>query len=143
MKYLLSFLFSISIFSTLQAQDVFEVKFTAGVTQYRCALAIFDDGSGVMRVRYYNNGTKLVEQSMRIENTQYGIRLTGYRPVYPGTKTRYPNYSADNFYLSVDEYGNYNIVNVDDAGVTAQAFIRKIEGTYSINKFLSDFNWRL
>lgn len=144
MKCLLTFLLTTFILFTAQAQDIFEVKFTAGITQYRCALAIFDDGTGKMRVRYYDNGTKLIEQSMRIEITQYGIRLTGYNPVYAGTTTRHPTYNADNFYISVDEYGNYTMVNIDDGGVTAKVFIRKVEGTrYTINSFLSDFNWKL
>lgn len=143
MHYLKMMFFVIFLPFTLQAQKVFEVKFTAGFTQYRCALVIFDNGTGKMRVRYYQDGTKMVEQTMKIENTQYGIRLTGYNPVYPGTSRKHPSYNADNFYISVDEYGNYSIVNIDDGGVSAKASIRKIEGRYSKNSFLSDFNWKL
>ena len=96
-----------------------------------------------MRVRFYNEGTQMVEQSAIIESTIYGNQIAGYNPVYPGTNTKHPTYSPDNFYISVDEYGNLNVVNVDDRGVTAEASIRLIEGKYSINDFLSDFNWRL
>lgn len=142
---LLTTLFLITLISfSVRAQQVFEIKFTAGVTQYRCALVIFDNGSGKMRVRFYGDGkTKMVEQAMRIEDTQYGLRLTGYNPVYPGTSTRYPSYNADNFYISMDEYGNYSVTNVDDAGVSARSSIRKVEGQYTINGFLDDFNWEL
>ncbi len=144
MKPYLIFLLCIIFSKQLNAQKVFEVKFTAGVTQYRSALVLYDNGSGKMRVRFYDNGrTKMVEQTMKIENTQYGMRLTGYNPVYPGTSTRYSSYQADNFYLSTDEYGNYSLTNIDDGGVVAKAFIKEIEGDYSIKNFLSDFDWEL
>lgn len=128
---------------SIEAQDVYKITFTAGVTQYRAALIIFEDGSGKMRVRFYSDGTKMVEQTMKVENTEYGLRLTGYNPVYPGTTTSHPTYNADNFYISIDENGNYSITNIDDAGVSAKTYIEQIEGTYSIKNFLEDFDWSL
>lgn len=126
------------------AQDIFEVKFTVGITKYRCALVLNDDGSGKMRVRYYSNGeTKMVEQSMRTEETKYGRRLAGYNPVYPGTSNTYSGYSPDNIYIAVDENGNYEAKNIDDRGVEAIVDIRSIEGSTAINSFLDDFNWEL
>ena len=142
--FLLPFIFLCLLLpSQVQAQDIYEVKFIAGVTQYRAAMALFDDGTGLMRVRYYSNGTKMVEQSLILEETTVGIRVTGYDPVYPGTNTPHPSYNADNFYISQDEYGDVSIVNIDDNGVTASATMRLIEGYYAKQNFLDDFNWKL
>ena len=126
-------------------QTIYEVKFIAGSTQYRAALVLNDNGTGKMRVRFYKQGegTVMVEQYMRMENTRYGIRLTGYNPIYPGTTVRYPTYNADNFYISQDEYGNLTLTNVDDRGVTANASIRVIQSTYDKQQFLSAFSWEL
>ncbi|WP_108808054.1 hypothetical protein [Aquimarina spinulae] len=143
MKYIKILFLALLLPLTLQGQEVFEVKFTAGLTQYRCALVIFDNGTGKMRVRYYDKRTTMIEQTMAIENTQYGIRLKGYNPVYAGTKIKHPSYNADNFYISMDEYGKYTIINVDDAGTRAKSYIKKIKGKYTINNFLRDFNWKL
>lgn len=128
--------------NALSAQDVFEIKFVVDFTQYRVALLLYENGTGKMRVRYYSDGTKMVEQSVRVENTEEGIRIAGYNPVYPGTSIKFSKYIPDNFYLSIDEYGNYSITNKYDGG-NAKASIIKLKGRYEINRFLKDFNWQL
>ncbi|MDF7817253.1 hypothetical protein P1X15_06580 [Runella sp. MFBS21] len=97
-----------------------------------------------MRVRYYaNNQTNLIEQTIRLENTQYGYRLTGYNARYADTQRRHPNYQPDNFYLSQDDYGNLTCLNIDDKGTTSRCSIRLVQGYSSKNTVLSSFNWRL
>lgn len=125
--------------------DVFEIKFTAGVTQYRCALITFNDGTGKMRVKYYSDdkGSVMVEEHMQIENTEYGYRLAGYKPVYPGTQERFPDYYPDNLYIAQDENGNFSVTNIDDQGVSAKSFIRNIQGYSQQQQFLNEFNWEL
>ncbi|WP_422103821.1 hypothetical protein [Winogradskyella sp.] len=132
-------------YSNVQAQEVFEVKFKVGFTQYRGALVVYDGGYGKMRVRYYRDGrTRMVEQSMKVEKTLYGMKLNGHNPVYPGTSTAHPSYNADNFYISIHENGNYSIISVDDDGTAAaQTTIRLIKGKYTTENFLDDFNWTL
>ena len=125
-------------------QDVYEIKFTSNLTQHRAALILWSNGTGTIRVRYYSEGaTRMVEQTIRKEITPNGLRLTGYYPVYPGTTVRYPTYSADNFYISQDEYGNLNCINIDDIGNWVVCTIRLITGYYTKSEFLSVFNWRL
>lgn len=126
-------------------QSVFEVKFIAGMTQYRAALVLFEGGTGKMRVRYYtqDKGTVMVEQTIRIENTVNGMRLTGYNPVYPGTSVRNSSYVADNFYISQNEYGSMSIINIDDRGTSSTASIRLISNSYDRRQFLSGFEWVL
>lgn len=98
-----------------------------------------------MRVRYYTpqNGTVMVEQTIRIEDTANGMRLTGYSPVYPGTRVRHPSYVADNFYVSQNEYGSLRIVNIDDRGTSSVASIRLIANGYDRRQFLNVFDWVL
>lgn len=128
------------------AQTVYEVRFKAGVTLHRGALVLYDDGTGKMRVRYYDQNrqkTVMVEQLMRVENTDDGYRITGYNPVYASTGYRHPSYVADNFYLSQDEYGTVSVTNIDDQGVSARSTVKVIEGAYQVSSFLSDFDWKL
>lgn len=128
----------------VSAQTVYEIKFISGVTQHRGALVLYNNGTGKMRVRYYSQqeGPAMIEQEIRLENTNFGYRLTGYNPVYPGTTRRKATYNADNFYISRDESGKSSIVNIDDKGSTAQATIREIAASEK-TKFLYGFNWRL
>ncbi len=143
MKFITIFFLTITFGYAIQAQDIYEVKFTAGITQYRCALVLYEDGTGKMRCRYFTEGaTRMVEQKIEIENTLDGMRFRGSDPVYPGTSTPY-DYSPDIFYLSVDEYGNSSLINRDAQGIEANAYIRQIEGSYAIKIFLDEFNWKL
>jgi hypothetical protein len=143
----IALLFILAINTTyLFGQDVYKVVFIADVTQYYSALVLFDDGSGKMRTKFYDPNCEcpvMVEQTMKIENTNSGLRLMGYNPVYPGTYNRYPTYSADNFYISRDYKGNLNITDIDDYGVTASASIVSITAYSQKKEFLSEFNWQL
>ena len=128
-----------------KAQDIYEIKFTSGYTQYRCALALWSDGSGKMRVRYYNNGsTRLVQQDMRLEKTSDGgMRIAGYNATYASTGYTASSYSPDNFYISQDEYGNMSCWNIDDTNHWAKASISSVKGYYTKQAFLGDFDWKL
>lgn len=127
-----------------RAQDVYEIRFTVDMTQYRAALVLYSNGTGTMRLRYFSEGrTQMVEQSIVFEKTLLGYRLTGYQPVYPGTTIRHASYIADNFYLSQDENGRLHCVNIDDQGKAAVCTIRQVTSYYAKNVFLGDFNWKL
>ncbi len=137
-------LFFVVSTSILFAQDVYKVVFTTGTTQYYSALVLFSDGTGKMRTKFYrSNSTVMVEQTMKVENTNSGLRITGYKPVYPGTHNTFPNYSPDNFYISQDYRGNLSILNIDDQGTSATASIVLISNNYEKINFLNEFNWRL
>lgn len=123
--------------------QIFDIRFTVSLTQYKAALWL-KDGKGLMRVRYYkeDDGTVMIEQQMRVEDTQYGIRLTGYNPTDPATGDPV-SYSPDNFYISRDENGDWSVTNIDDQGTSAGAFIQVINGWSEQNQFLSTFNWEI
>ncbi|WP_155297183.1 hypothetical protein [Spirosoma aerolatum] len=123
--------------------QIFDIRFVVEVTQYKAALWL-KNGEGLMRVRYYKEGVGpvMVQQKMRVENTDRGIRLTGYSPVNPETGET-ANYIPDNFYISRNENGEWSVTNIDDQGVTAEAFISVIEGIDEQNRFLSNFNWEI
>lgn len=130
----------------VNAQSVYKVRFTSGVTQYYGALVLFDSGTGKMRTKYYSESckcTRTVEQTMNVEKTTAGLRITGYNPVYPGTNTKFPSYSADNFYIARDYTGKLSITNIDDQGDIASASIELITSSSTKRNFLSEFNWQL
>lgn len=146
MKKVAYFIILLVFTCSLNAQSVYKIRFISGLTQYYGALVLFDNGTGKMRTKYYSNScecTKTVEQTMNIEKTTAGLRITGYNPVYPGTKTLFPNYSADNFYVSRDYAGELTITNIDDKGDIASASIEIITSSSTKRTFLSEFNWRL
>lgn len=123
--------------------QIFDIRFVVEVTQYKAALWL-KNGEGLMRVRYYKEGVGpvMVQQKMRVENTDRGIRLTGYSPVNPETGEP-ANYIPDNFYISRNENGEWSVTNIDDQGVTADASISVVEGIGEQNRFLSNFNWEI
>jgi hypothetical protein len=144
MKKIIVILFFAFIANNVYCQEIYEINWIGSNSEhYQGALVMFKDNTGKLRVRYHKeSGIAMVEQTIRIEATQVGNRLSGYNPVYPNTSTTFPYYNADNFYLIVDAVGNLTITNIDDAGSTSKASIRYIEGTEK-NEFLLLFNWKL
>lgn len=146
MKKVTFFLILLAFTFCLNAQSVYKVRWTSGVTQYYSALVLFDNGTGKMRTKFYSKScdcTRTVEQTMNIEQTSAGLRITGYNPVYPNTSTKFLTYSADNLYVSRDYAGNLSITNIDDRGDIASASIESITSSSAKRIFLSEFNWRL
>ncbi|HEY9875965.1 MAG TPA: hypothetical protein V6D12_21215 [Candidatus Obscuribacterales bacterium] len=52
--------------------------------------------------------------------------LLGYNPVYRGTNTRHPTYSADNFLFQVSPDGSLGVATCDDAGQCSSVDIEEI-----------------
>ncbi len=123
-------------------QDVFEIKFSDNSTQYRAALVLFEDGSGAMRVKFQDEGTKVVEQSISTDSTRTEVEISGSNPVYPGTSIEFPSYKPNTFSLSKDENGDYSTITSSNSE-TSDATIQKIEGEREIEYFLFFFNWKL
>lgn len=127
-----------------QSFDLVDVRWTGGMLQYRGLLKHYEDGSGIMRVKYYGEEcgcTKMVEQIMLPESTPLGFRLKGLNPTYPGSLIRYPNYSADNLYISRDENGNWKYFILDDQNALAEANAREIISPGLILRSLREFKW--
>ncbi|HEY9692982.1 MAG TPA: hypothetical protein V6D15_12290 [Oculatellaceae cyanobacterium] len=75
--------------------------------------------SGKMRTLYFDPNvkkTQLIDQSMSLRSSSQGLILVGYNPVYAGTNTQYPTYSADNFLFQISSDGSLLAVTCDDAG---------------------------
>ncbi|BAY85907.1 RDD domain-containing protein [Calothrix parasitica NIES-267] len=74
--------------------------------------------SGIMLTRFYDVNYKrssIVQQTMRLSSTPNGLIILGYNPVFPGTKTRYPGYSADSFLFQINPNGSAKFVTCDNA----------------------------
>ncbi|MBN3958721.1 hypothetical protein [Nostoc sp. NMS8] len=94
-----------------------KLRYSSGGVVHEGRLIINGD-SGKLFTRFFDikrNKTATVEQTIEIENTAKGLVLWGYYPVYPGTKTPYPDYSADNFVLRINVDGSYFLRTCDDA----------------------------
>lgn len=128
----------------MQAQNAFELSWTAGSTQYHGFLVMDQQGQrGYLRVAFFNPSIRqqdMVEQTMILENTAYGLRLTGYNPVIPGTHISKGGYIADKFYTSVDTYGNWRIVNADGYQVSS-ANIRRVAPGTDYGRLAHQFGW--
>jgi hypothetical protein len=123
--------------------DVFEVKWTQGVTQYSAALILRQDTTGIMRVKYFGNGhTNLIEETMELAHTDHGDCLKGYNPTFIiGTSTS--KYFPDNLFVFQDENGNTIFKNVDDAGGTYACTVNTSTDYSEKKNFLADFEWKL
>jgi len=149
LRSLLLLLCSLAAFSSsfiqLQAQNAFELRWTASSIQYHAFLVMDQQGQrGVMRVAFFNPSIgkqDMVEQTMVLENTAYGLRLTGYRPVIPGTRITKRGYITDKFYTSIDTYGNWHIVNADGYQISS-ASIRRVASGRDYNRLVYQFNWQ-
>jgi predicted ribosome quality control (RQC) complex YloA/Tae2 family protein len=134
--------FGQAVDDTQGVKGVYEIKFSADTIQYRAALVLFEDGSGAMRVRFQDEGTKVVEQSVTVDSTTYGISIEGKNPVYPGTSIKFPSYDANDLYLSENEMSKSSTKNSEEDRSTL-ATIQKIEGEIETSHFLFFFNWKL
>lgn len=59
---------------------------------------------GGMRTRYFDPQSRrstAVDQTMTLKSSANGLVLLGSNPVYAGTRTRHPTYSADNFLFQI------------------------------------------
>ncbi|BAY37901.1 RDD domain-containing protein [Nostoc sp. NIES-2111] len=59
---------------------------------------------GSMRTKYFQpdvRRTVAVDQTMSLKSSANGLILLGSNPVYAGTSTRHPTYSADNFLFQI------------------------------------------
>ena len=85
--------------------------------------------SGKMRTRYFEPGinrTQVVDQTMRLRSSSQGLVLLGYNPVYRGTNTPHPTYSADNFLFQITPDGSLGVATCDDAGRCSSVDIEAI-----------------
>lgn len=124
--------------------SVYEVRWKTGSTQYRSALLLKEDGTGIMRVKYFDGEqVNIIEESFKSEGAKNGTRLKGYNPVYANTQTICANYSPDNFLMPEDEDGNVTIICVDDSGQTSTCTVNAITGYSDEQTFLADFSWKL
>lgn len=72
--------------------------------------------SGSMRTRYFDlqpRKSVAVDQTMTLKSSANGLVLLGSNPVYAGTRTRHPNYSADNFLFQLRPDGTLVVFTCD------------------------------
>ncbi len=104
---------------------VWELTFSAAYLTHEAKLTM-NGCRGVMEVAFYNQTTRRreqVTQTMRVESTARGLRITGSNPVTKGTKDPYPNYNADNLTWEMDSYGRAKITNCDAANMCSPVAI--------------------
>jgi hypothetical protein len=118
-------------------QDVYELKW-GPENRYKGALIVYElEESGIARIKWDDN---MIEQSFVLEYSNDVMVLDGYDPVYAGTNVSHSSYNADNFYITIDDNGVYNCLNIDDANSISKVSIRKIIGNRAVkNKFLKEF----
>lgn len=126
------YLFLLFLFNTSYSisQDYYSISWNHGGSSYDGVLALYHDGSGMMRVQYFNsysNQYEAVDQVVYPTRSQEGhMVLAGYQPVYAGTNQLNEYYAADNLYLIQDFFGNIQWVNIDGFGNQSQVQIQRM-----------------
>lgn len=136
----ISFLFTNAVFG----QDVYQINWTLQKISYNSAIIIYDNGYGIGRVKFYSEGElKIIEETFKVEQETKGINIYGSNPVYPGSKVKFPNYSADAFLLSFNDKGSIFCVLMDGNLSMAICSAQKVIGKSDQNIFLKQFDWKL
>lgn len=121
--------------------DVYLIGWTVDYITYTGLLKLDRSGSGKFRVVYddpYCNCAKLVEQNMRLQFTPQGIAIRGSNPVDVNSG-RVANYNPDNFYFTTDYLGNNYVTVIDNAWVSASAWMRWVDNYAEKRSMLRDF----
>ncbi len=140
-KLLLLLLFFVPLFAT--AQEVYHIRFLSGGVKYRVAVVLYSDDTGKMRVRYNTgSGDQLWEMDVTLNEAGEGFSIDGANPhnVKTGSKT---GYSADHFYVALDEDGQLFCSNSDDAESSSDCCIMEVIGPKNQSLFLRDYDWTL
>lgn len=131
--------------AALSAQTAYEIWFNAGSVRHHGLIqSVGTDGAWQMRVKYYDtarNCTRLIEQQLRAEETNLGIRFYGYsvRDVLSHRLTR--DYAADRLYVYRDAQGNMYSRNLDDQGLSSGVEIRAVASVEERQEKLREFGW--
>ena len=97
---------------------VWVLKFSASAVTHDATLRL-NGCAGLMHVAFYNTETQRREEiteRMTVYQDAQGVRINGSSPVYRGTETAHPTYSADYLSYSIDPQGTVTFQNCDAAG---------------------------
>jgi hypothetical protein len=120
-----------------------ELSFWMHGLEYTGLLAM-ENGVGKMRIHYDNpndpDGCKIIEQNIRlVQITNGNFYLEGSDPVDVRTG-RWANYHPDNIFISQDEDGELEFVNMDEAGNRAAVDMQTIHSESRLRQ-LRKFYW--
>lgn len=94
--------------SSSPLDGIWKLQYSVHGIIYQSVLKM-EGNQGKMLTRFFNVNAgqpEEVEQTLKIEPSAHGLLLLGSNPVYPGTNTPYPTYSADNFLFTVNPDGS-------------------------------------
>lgn len=116
--------------SFVSAQTAYEVWFqSGGLRHHGLLMAGAREGEWVFRVKYPDAACRcerLIEQTMQMEKTSVGFRLTA-RSVWDVYRRRTPeDYAADSFFLYRDARGNWYSRNIDTQGSSSAMDFRAV-----------------
>ena len=128
----------------LSAQNVYEIRFTAGSVQHYGLLVGGKDASEwQIRIRFFDSEQKcqrLIEQKMQAKKTNLGTLLHGYSVWDVQKKQQATDYAADNFYLTYDQNGNVYSKNIDAQGTTVSVQMTPL-GVDQKKVKMQEFGW--
>lgn len=141
MKKLLLLLFLFPLLSA--AQEVYHIKFSDEESIYDVAVLIWDDNTGLARVRYIDSNcdSEMIEMKALITETTTGYTISCSEPVYAGTTKKAKRYNPDNFILTFKEDDGWICVNRDSANTETQCIFMEVAGITNQDIFLKSFDW--
>ena len=139
---LISFIIVAFAAAQVLAQHAYDIYYTVGV-QHHGLLWLNEDGTGVMRVKYYDGKRSrnvTIEQGMETTAISGVPALEGYDVVFAGTRTAHPSYAPDILFYKTDYYGNVMMYVTDAYGNLARVSLREVFGD-EYRRLKRQFGW--
>jgi len=143
MKNLYLLVLALLMSSIASAQKIYGINFSDDTMYYNAAIAVWEDGTGVMRVSYTSDcKTYLVEQTISYEVTADGTRIIGSNPIDPVTNKPKEQYSADSFEITKSPKGELTCKHIDSNSSKPCSFF-SVLGYRNRQAFLGQFRMEL
>ena len=125
------------------AQNAYDLYYSVAGTKYHGLLWLNEDGTGVMRVKYYDVNRKrnvTIEEGMETTAISGMPALEGYDVVFAGTRTAHPSYAPDILFFKTDYYGTLIMYVTDAYGNLARVSLREVFGD-EYRRLKRQFGW--
>ncbi len=124
------------------SQNYYDLYFTVSRTSYHGLLWLDSDGSGIMRVKYWDGCSNvMIEEDMETGSIEGIPAIIGSDPVYAGTNILHSTYAPDVLFFSTNNYGTLKMYVTDAYGNLATVSLELVSGS-KCTRIKRQFGWR-